>query len=142
MINFEINLIYGLLMMVGCDVYSQNYINKYILTKVTTFVEKKWKNTTACKNSSPQKNDPLQNHIYRPCPYFMRWFFWLEANELPFRNFRDDEFDLDLEDIMVMEAIWLSIQVNSSNINCKTILVFFPLIYCWWNSLPQCILWH
>lgn len=45
----------------------------------------------------------------------MRWFFWLEANELPFRNFRDDEFDLDLEDIMVMEAIWLSIQVNSSN---------------------------
>lgn len=24
---------------------------------------------------------------------------------------RDDEFDLDLEDIMVMEAIWLSIQV-------------------------------
>jgi hypothetical protein len=26
---------------------------------------------------------------------------------------RDDEFDLDLEDIMVMEAIWLSIQVFS-----------------------------
>jgi len=26
------------------------------------------------------------------------------------RNNRDDEFDLDLEDIMVMEAIWLSIQ--------------------------------
>ncbi|XP_022931335.1 uncharacterized protein LOC111437560 isoform X1 [Cucurbita moschata] len=26
------------------------------------------------------------------------------------RTFRDDEFDLDLEDIMVMEAIWLSIQ--------------------------------
>ncbi|XP_022942226.1 uncharacterized protein LOC111447344 isoform X1 [Cucurbita moschata] len=26
------------------------------------------------------------------------------------RNFRDDEFELDLEDIMVMEAIWLSIQ--------------------------------
>ncbi|KAL6999751.1 hypothetical protein U1Q18_000909 [Sarracenia purpurea var. burkii] len=25
---------------------------------------------------------------------------------------RDDEFDLDLEDIMVMEAIWLSIQEN------------------------------
>lgn len=24
---------------------------------------------------------------------------------------RDDEFDLDLEEIMVMEAIWLSIQV-------------------------------
>ncbi|GAB2284224.1 E3 ubiquitin-protein ligase da2 [Dionaea muscipula] len=27
-----------------------------------------------------------------------------------FRQNRDDEFDLDLEDIMVMEAIWLSIQ--------------------------------
>jgi hypothetical protein len=26
---------------------------------------------------------------------------------------RDEEFDLDLEDIMVMEAIWLSIQVFS-----------------------------
>lgn len=25
---------------------------------------------------------------------------------------REDEFDLDLEDIMIMEAIWLSIQVN------------------------------
>lgn len=25
---------------------------------------------------------------------------------------REDEFDLDLEDIMVIEAIWLSIQVN------------------------------
>jgi hypothetical protein len=30
---------------------------------------------------------------------------------------RDDEFDLDLEDIMVMEAIWLSIQVFS-HLNC------------------------
>lgn len=28
------------------------------------------------------------------------------------RQNRDDEFDLDLEDIMVMEAIWLSIQEN------------------------------
>uniref|UniRef100_A0A803N7M7 RING-type domain-containing protein n=1 Tax=Chenopodium quinoa TaxID=63459 RepID=A0A803N7M7_CHEQI len=28
------------------------------------------------------------------------------------RHGRDDEFDLDLEDIMVMEAIWLSIQEN------------------------------
>ena len=27
---------------------------------------------------------------------------------------RDGEFDLDLEDIMVMEAIWLSIQVTFS----------------------------
>jgi hypothetical protein len=26
---------------------------------------------------------------------------------------RDDEFDLDLEDIMVMEAIWISLQVSS-----------------------------
>ncbi|GLU14681.1 hypothetical protein SLE2022_312360 [Rubroshorea leprosula] len=30
---------------------------------------------------------------------------------------RDDEFDLDLEDIMVMEAIWLSIQDNSRQRN-------------------------
>lgn len=29
-------------------------------------------------------------------------------------NRRDDEFDVDLEDIMVMEAIWLSIQVKNS----------------------------
>ncbi|KAF2314469.1 hypothetical protein GH714_026780 [Hevea brasiliensis] len=29
-----------------------------------------------------------------------------------YRPNRDDEFDLDLEDIMVMEAIWLSIQEN------------------------------
>jgi hypothetical protein len=28
-------------------------------------------------------------------------------------NCRDDEFDVDLEDIMVMEAIWLSIQVKN-----------------------------
>jgi len=28
---------------------------------------------------------------------------------------REDEFDIDLEDIMVMEAIWLSIQVRSSS---------------------------
>jgi len=28
-------------------------------------------------------------------------------------NCRDDEFDVDLEDIMVMEAIWLSIQVTT-----------------------------
>jgi len=28
-------------------------------------------------------------------------------------NCRDDEFDVDLEDIMVMEAIWLSIQVRT-----------------------------
>ncbi|ONI12180.1 hypothetical protein PRUPE_4G148900 [Prunus persica] len=30
----------------------------------------------------------------------------------PPRVYREDEFDLDLEDIMVMEAIWLSIQEN------------------------------
>ncbi|XP_042478393.1 E3 ubiquitin-protein ligase DA2L isoform X2 [Macadamia integrifolia] len=30
------------------------------------------------------------------------------------RHNREDEFDLDLEDIMVMEAIWLSIQVNDA----------------------------
>ncbi|KAB1216146.1 Protein SIP5 [Morella rubra] len=34
----------------------------------------------------------------------------------PPRN-RDDDFDLDLEDIMVMEAIWLSIQENSKQRN-------------------------
>nr|XP_023905332.1 uncharacterized protein LOC112017100 [Quercus suber] len=33
------------------------------------------------------------------------------------RTNRDDEFDLDLEDIMVMEAIWLSIQENSRHRN-------------------------
>ncbi|GFZ12345.1 RING/U-box superfamily protein [Actinidia rufa] len=33
------------------------------------------------------------------------------------RQSRDDEFDLDLEDIMVMEAIWLSIQENSKQRN-------------------------
>ena len=32
-------------------------------------------------------------------------------------KYRDDEFDLDLEDIMVMEAIWLSIQVFGHLIN-------------------------
>ncbi|KAL2245549.1 uncharacterized protein LOC105165514 [Sesamum indicum] len=31
------------------------------------------------------------------------------------RQNRDDEFDLDLEDIMVMEAIWLSIQENGKH---------------------------
>ncbi|KAL5571506.1 hypothetical protein UlMin_021103 [Ulmus minor] len=31
------------------------------------------------------------------------------------RGNRDDEFDVDLEDIMVMEAIWLSIQDNGRN---------------------------
>ena len=31
------------------------------------------------------------------------------------RTNRDDEFDVDLEDIMVMEAIWLSIQTGSSS---------------------------
>lgn len=35
----------------------------------------------------------------------------------PPRTNRDDEFDLDLEDIMVMEAIWLSIQENSRQRN-------------------------
>ncbi|XP_043701795.1 E3 ubiquitin-protein ligase DA2L-like isoform X2 [Telopea speciosissima] len=30
------------------------------------------------------------------------------------RQNREDEFDMDLEDIMVMEAIWLSIQVNDA----------------------------
>ncbi|GAA0144527.1 hypothetical protein LIER_35953 [Lithospermum erythrorhizon] len=33
------------------------------------------------------------------------------------RQNRNGEFDLDLEDIMVMEAIWLSIQENDSNRN-------------------------
>uniref|UniRef100_A0A5B7AR45 Putative RING-type E3 ubiquitin ligase n=1 Tax=Davidia involucrata TaxID=16924 RepID=A0A5B7AR45_DAVIN len=33
------------------------------------------------------------------------------------RQNRDDEFDLDLEDIMVMEAIWLSIQENGRHRN-------------------------
>ncbi|KAL6975539.1 hypothetical protein U1Q18_024335 [Sarracenia purpurea var. burkii] len=33
------------------------------------------------------------------------------------RQNRDDEFDLDLEDIMVMEAIWLSIQENGRQRN-------------------------
>lgn len=47
------------------------------------------------------------------------FFIWLSGGVLIccFVNFlcatcRDDEFDLDLEEIMVMEAIWLSIQVN------------------------------
>ncbi|EEF32246.1 ubiquitin-protein ligase, putative [Ricinus communis] len=34
-----------------------------------------------------------------------------------YRANRDDEFDLDLEDIMVMEAIWLSIQENGRQKN-------------------------
>lgn len=29
---------------------------------------------------------------------------------------REDEFDVDLEDLMVMEAIWLSIQVKVVNL--------------------------
>ncbi|KAF3439946.1 hypothetical protein FNV43_RR18224 [Rhamnella rubrinervis] len=33
----------------------------------------------------------------------------------PLRVNRDDEFDMDLEDIMVMEAIWLSIQENGKH---------------------------
>ncbi|WOL08239.1 hypothetical protein Cni_G16991 [Canna indica] len=33
------------------------------------------------------------------------------------RHNRDDNFDLDLEDIMVMEAIWLSIQEQGSKVN-------------------------
>ncbi|KAI9073879.1 hypothetical protein K1719_044151 [Acacia pycnantha] len=33
------------------------------------------------------------------------------------RTIRDDEFDIDLEDIMVMEAIWLSIQENGRQRN-------------------------
>lgn len=36
---------------------------------------------------------------------------------LPPRQNREDEFDLDLEDIMVMEAIWLSIQGNGRHGN-------------------------
>lgn len=35
----------------------------------------------------------------------------------PLRTYRDDDFDVDLEDIMVMEAIWLSIQENSRQRN-------------------------
>ncbi|XP_054815719.1 E3 ubiquitin-protein ligase DA2L-like isoform X2 [Prosopis cineraria] len=35
----------------------------------------------------------------------------------PARTNRDDEFDIDLEDIMVMEAIWLSIQENGRQRN-------------------------
>jgi len=34
---------------------------------------------------------------------------------LPCGYVREDEFDIGLEDIMVMEAIWLSIQVSSSS---------------------------
>ncbi|CAO2833256.1 unnamed protein product [Amaranthus hypochondriacus] len=37
------------------------------------------------------------------------------------RNGRNDEFDLDLEDIMVMEAIWLSIQENGQGGNIHTL---------------------
>lgn len=36
----------------------------------------------------------------------------LLTNEILCGYLRDDEFDFDLEDIMVMEAIWLSIQVS------------------------------
>ncbi|WOG97854.1 hypothetical protein DCAR_0417195 [Daucus carota subsp. sativus] len=36
---------------------------------------------------------------------------------LPPRQNREDEFDLDLEDIMIMEAIWLSIQGNDRHGN-------------------------
>lgn len=37
------------------------------------------------------------------------------SQPLPGRYNRDDEFDLDLEDIMVMEAIWLSIQEHGAH---------------------------
>uniref|UniRef100_A0A151UG04 Uncharacterized protein n=1 Tax=Cajanus cajan TaxID=3821 RepID=A0A151UG04_CAJCA len=36
------------------------------------------------------------------------------------RTNRDDEFDVDLEDIMVMEAIWLSIQENGRQRNLSS----------------------
>ncbi|KAJ8754643.1 hypothetical protein K2173_010734 [Erythroxylum novogranatense] len=39
---------------------------------------------------------------------------------LPSRTNRDEEFDLDLEDIMVMEAIWLSIQENGRQRNLES----------------------
>lgn len=37
------------------------------------------------------------------------------SQPLPGRYNRDDDFDLDLEDIMVMEAIWLSIQEHGAH---------------------------
>lgn len=40
---------------------------------------------------------------------------------LPSRQNREDEFDLDLEDIMVMEAIWLSIQGNGRHGNLSSV---------------------
>lgn len=43
-----------------------------------------------------------------PCP---------SMRQPPQRQHREDEFDLDLEDIMVMEAIWLSIQENGRQRN-------------------------
>ncbi|CAN1179182.1 E3 ubiquitin-protein ligase DA2 [Linum perenne] len=46
---------------------------------------------------------------------------------LPIPN-RDGEFDLDLEDIMVMEAIWLSIQVNVASSISKIVYVLMWLI--------------
>ncbi|KAG6535826.1 hypothetical protein ZIOFF_000855 [Zingiber officinale] len=39
---------------------------------------------------------------------------------------RDDNFDLDLEDIMIMEAIWLSVQEQSSKGNSGTTDSFLP----------------
>eukprot|EP01018_Ginkgo_biloba_P023937 Gb_31565 [translate_table: standard] len=48
------------------------------------------------------------------------------------RHNRDDEFDLDLEDIMVMEAIWLSIQEHGSH------RIPGPnSVACDYNSLPR-----
>ena len=52
---FDINVIYGLLMMVGCDVYSQNYINIYILIKAT-FIEKEMKEYNCMQKIKPTEN--------------------------------------------------------------------------------------
>lgn len=49
--------------------------------------------------------------------FLFSWFYLVSFFSINVNSFnygakcRDDEFDLDLEDIMVMEAIWLSIQV-------------------------------
>ncbi|XP_047341813.1 E3 ubiquitin-protein ligase DA2L-like [Impatiens glandulifera] len=56
--------------------------------------------------SEPETEDAIS--INEPCP---------SMRHPRQRQNRDDEFDLDLEDIMVMEAIWLSIQENGRQRN-------------------------
>lgn len=58
--------------------------------------------------------------------YFGNYTSWADLIFFPnAENCRDDEFDVDLEDIMVMEAIWLSIQVNTfvNMLTCKLSIV-------------------